>query len=225
MDEQWKPLIEAPNDYAVSNLGRVRRTSTRTRAKAGTILKASKSRDDYRTVGISIPGQNPINRRIHRLVWEAFHGPIPEGLVINHLNGDKTDNRLENLSCVSNSENVAHAFRDLGRRRPSEKLTTGDVVAMREARSAGAKLKDLAERFSITEACVGHVCTGKTWKHAEGPLTRMKAERARTRLSESAVREIVRRHQSGESSVALAQEYGVSDVSVLNWSRGRYRSS
>lgn len=225
MDEQWKPLIEAPNDYAVSNLGRVKRTSTRTRAKEGTILKASKSRDDYRTVGISIPGQKPINRRIHRLVWEAFRGPIPEGLVINHLNGDKTDNRLENLACVSNSENVTRAFRVLGRRRPSEKLTTDNVIAMREARSAGAKLKDLAKRFGVTEACVGHVCTGKTWKHARGPLTRMKAEKARIRLDETTVREITRRHRNGESSAALAQEYGVSDVSVLNWSRGRYRSS
>jgi len=39
----------------------------------------------------------------HRLVWEAANGPIPRGQVIHHLNGLKTDNRLENLAILSNS--------------------------------------------------------------------------------------------------------------------------
>ena len=36
----------------------------------------------------------------HRLVWEAAHGPIPSGFQIHHVNGVRTDNRLENLECV-----------------------------------------------------------------------------------------------------------------------------
>lgn len=47
----------------------------------------------------------------HRMIWESVYGPIPEGLQINHINGDKTDNRLENLDLVTQSENILHAYR------------------------------------------------------------------------------------------------------------------
>jgi hypothetical protein len=48
---------------------------------------------------------NPITKRKvpvrqHRLVWEAYHGPIPHRHVIHHKNGIKTDNRIENLECL-----------------------------------------------------------------------------------------------------------------------------
>ena len=42
---------------------------------------------------------------VHRLVWETFKGEIPEGLQIDHINNDRTDNRLKNLQLVTCSEN------------------------------------------------------------------------------------------------------------------------
>src|SRR5690348_7614449 len=53
---------------------------------------------------------------VHRLVWEAVNGPIPDGLQVNHINGVKTDNRITNLELVTGSENTKHAYR-LGLRR------------------------------------------------------------------------------------------------------------
>ena len=44
--------------------------------------------------------------RIHRLVWEKFVGPIPEGYVIHHRDNDPTNNALWNLDCVTQKENV-----------------------------------------------------------------------------------------------------------------------
>lgn len=42
----------------------------------------------------------------HRVIWYYFNGEIPEGTEIDHINGIKDDNRLENLRCVSHSENM-----------------------------------------------------------------------------------------------------------------------
>mgnify|MGYP002676368142 CR=1 FL=1 len=47
----------------------------------------------------------------HRAMWELFVGAIPEGKDINHKNGNKQDNRLENLEVVSRSQNLKHAVR------------------------------------------------------------------------------------------------------------------
>lgn len=48
-------------------------------------------------------------KRVHRLVWEAFKGPIPDRLEVNHKNLDRSDNRLENLELLTHRENVNHA--------------------------------------------------------------------------------------------------------------------
>ena len=47
---------------------------------------------------------------VHRAMWEAFMGPIPEGMEINHKNLDRADNRLENLELLTHRENIQHAI-------------------------------------------------------------------------------------------------------------------
>ena len=46
----------------------------------------------------------------HRMIWESVHGPIPDGMQINHKNGIKHDNRICNLEVVTPSENTKHAY-------------------------------------------------------------------------------------------------------------------
>jgi hypothetical protein len=45
----------------------------------------------------------------HRMVWSAMYGTIPEGKEVDHINGDKQDNRLENLRLVTRQENMRNA--------------------------------------------------------------------------------------------------------------------
>ena len=47
---------------------------------------------------------------VHRAMWEAFNGPIPEGMEINHKNLDRADNRLDNFELVTHRENIQHAI-------------------------------------------------------------------------------------------------------------------
>ena len=54
---------------------------------------------------------------LHRMLWEAFVGPIPGRLEINHKNLDRSDNRLENLELVTHQENILHAHEIYGEER------------------------------------------------------------------------------------------------------------
>lgn len=104
--EHWLPIPETEGHYEASNLGRVRSlsrvvTSPRgTRSIKGRILHPSRTRQGY--VSLPICGKR---RFVHALVLAAFVGPRPPGMVTRHLNGNKVDNRPENLAYGTHSEN------------------------------------------------------------------------------------------------------------------------
>lgn len=100
--EIWKTIIEYPN-YEVSSDGRVRNTKT------GRVLRSSMNKDGYQYVGLCLNG-NRKNHKIHRLVASIFI-PNPKNKPdVNHINGNKADNRIENLEWVNASENAKHAY-------------------------------------------------------------------------------------------------------------------
>lgn len=54
--------------------------------------------------------KNGKNYQLHRLIWETYKGEIPKSYIIHHINGNKKDNRIENLACISQAEhNIIHA--------------------------------------------------------------------------------------------------------------------
>ena len=63
----------------------------------------------YKQIKLRLNGSR-YNRYIHRLIWETFNGSIPDGYEINHINHDKSDNRLVNLELVTHSDNLHKAF-------------------------------------------------------------------------------------------------------------------
>lgn len=111
----------------------------------------------------------------HRLVWQHLHGDIPEGLVINHINGRKGDNRPDNLEVASYSRNAAHAYRVLGvnpqhgQHNPMAKLSPSDVAEVRAALARGEKATDLAARFGVRFQHIYRISSGERWGHLANP--------------------------------------------------------
>ena len=101
--EVWRPILGFELLYQASNFGRIKSL------KYGKekILKPRLGKRGYQMVQLYKDGKGK-NYRIHRLVYEAFNDKIPKGLVVNHLNEIKTDNRLENLEICTNKENINH---------------------------------------------------------------------------------------------------------------------
>lgn len=65
----------------------------------------------YYVVTLVISAQRKVQRKVHHLVAEAVWGPMPEGMQVNHVDGDKLNNNANNLEYVTPTENMQHALR------------------------------------------------------------------------------------------------------------------
>lgn len=123
----------------------------------------------YKAVNVHDGMRNRLER-VHRLVVEAFFGLIPEGMVVNHKDGDKAHNHYTNLEIFSYKENNAHAKAtglngNRGEKSHYARLTEAEVIAMYHAYKAGATGKELATKYKIGVPTVYAIMNGRRWKH------------------------------------------------------------
>ncbi len=175
--ENWESIEGYDGLYEVSDLGRVRSLISSFKHPNGCILKFQ-TYTRYALVGLVRDGRSK-KHYIHRLVAQAFKG-IPRGEEVNHLNGDKLDNRLSNLEVCDHKRNVAHAWendllpmppKSQGSANGRATITEQDALTIWQRLLDGDNPTELARELKISRNVVYDIKRRRKWGHIlpEGP--------------------------------------------------------
>lgn len=129
--------------------------------KNGGILKPSLRRDGYYFITPCINSKTKMVT-VHSAVMAAFVGARPVGYEINHKDGNKINNRLDNLEYCTPSENSRHAKSVLNKRC---KLSADNVKEIRDLLAGNISRKRIAETFSVSISVIDHIATGYSWSY------------------------------------------------------------
>ena len=107
---------------------------------------------------------------VHQLVLETYDGERPSDRhVSRHLNGNKLDNRIENLRWGTQVENCAdrarHGRNNEGERHHLSKLKVEDVKKIKSLLDSGHTCEEIAEMFNVVNGTIWFIKNGRTWKH------------------------------------------------------------
>ena len=162
--EAWKTVKDYEGLYEVSNFGRVK-SKKRTTTQGG-ILNPSKGKC-YLYITLCKNGIKK-TKMVHKVVVDSFHG-VNEGMEVNHRNGVKTDNELDNLEWITKSGNAVHSLKyGLRGLRPVKQIAKdGTLIRVWSSiisAARGLKIYD----SSIVRCCKGktETCGGFLWKYA-----------------------------------------------------------
>ena len=172
-EEVWKKVVGYESYYEVSNLGNVKSfdryipTRTGSGKQNGRILKLQKSVKGYLMSCLCVD-KKKFNTGVHRLVAMAF---LPNPLnkeQVNHINGIKEDNRVENLEWCTGSENIKHSITNnlakfnYGEKHHMSKITDEQMKEILIKRELGYTLKQLSIEYKLSNVAVSNRI--KKWK-------------------------------------------------------------
>jgi hypothetical protein len=184
MLEVWKDVIGYEGLYQVSNFGNVKSLGNEFSRKER-LLKLSFQSKGYLTVVL----QKDTKRKmvlVHRLVAEHFIPNINNKPQVNHINGIKTDNRLENIEWVSHRENLDHAIENnlvlKGDKNPTSKLKENEVITIHDFLFKGVCIEVLSKRYNIAFDIISGIRSGRYWKYLK--LPKIKGRASKTSLED-----------------------------------------
>lgn len=176
--EMWKKIRCLNGEYEVSNIGNIRstfniviRSNGWRHTRVSKVLKPATTKDGYRRVGVCV-NKKLKTFNVHRLVaLEFIENPLNKAEV-NHINGIKDDNRVDNLEWVTRQENLKHcidnklqtAFK--GEEIGNSKLKEYQVLEIRNKfiPRIYSRVK-LAKEYNVSEATIKDILQKRTWKH------------------------------------------------------------
>ena len=178
--EVWKAMPEHEDMFEVSTLGRVRSIDrwvacgSGIRFVRGRVMKQTADTHGY--MGVVRYAKPKFQRiRVHRKVAEAFIPAVEGKPIVNHRNGDTSDNRVENLEWCDLSENWRHAYEtglmDVARpgsNKGNRPVFTKDQISeIKKRLKTGESLSSIARSYSVLPTNIWRIRHGRTWSWLE----------------------------------------------------------
>ncbi len=172
--ERWLPVVGWVGFYEVSDRGRVRSLTRQvshyaggTRAQYGRVLKQSPK--NYPQVDLCGDGKRNMTY-VHRMMLLVFVGPCPEGMETRHLDGDPSNNSLDNLrwgtTAEQNADRSKHGTLPQGGAHWRAKVTEAQVLEIRRLHAEGGWTHErLGKRFGVCAGSIGYIVRRDTWRH------------------------------------------------------------
>ena len=168
--EKWKPINGFEDCYSISSLGRIRRNKPNPYTTVNKILAPSLTSRGYcHTTLCDYPKRKTIS--IHCIVAEHFISKRPNGLIINHKNGIKTDNNVNNLEYVTCSENIQHYHKFLNKKsmkgiKKPHRVNIKQKNIIKNKYNNGITQKQLALEYDVSIVTIWRIIHSriKKWK-------------------------------------------------------------
>lgn len=160
MKELWRNIDGYKGMYQVSSFGRIRSY----KYNLPRILKPRVNSRGYKYINLSQDGKYR-SFTIHRIVARYFLGK--NNLTVNHKNGNKLNNCVENLEWITREENVNHAKENglylKGEKNGRSKLTERDVKIIRYKSSKGRSIRFLSREFGVSRPVIDRIIKKINW--------------------------------------------------------------
>lgn len=183
-EEIFKEIPGYEDKYKISNLARVRSTvghglnNKESKNYGGKFRTPCHDGDGYHILTLCDGKRNSKTAKMHRLMAQNWI-PNPLNLKeVNHLNGIRDDNRIENLEWTTTIENIRHSYKiGLPRKKADKssaargsqqgcaKLKEEDVPIIKQMRKEGLTYSKIASKFGVSIQPIYQICKGKGWKH------------------------------------------------------------
>jgi len=179
VSEEWKDIKDYKGSYQVSNLGEVKSVSRFIKHNSsftGKIKTKEITLKKYNRKGMysEVYLYSDIIKRkrfdVHRLVAVAFIKNPESKKEVNHIDGNKHNNEVNNLEWVTRKENSEHAIKTglhkcFGENNGRSKLKEKEVLLIRKLHKEGTLCFPLAEKFKVSWATINLIVKRKSWKH------------------------------------------------------------
>lgn len=167
--EIWRPVVGYEGIYEVSNLGNVRRLKIIDKKIIYNPVNQVYSKGwQYNSVHLHTTNKK-VTKLVHRLVAETFLVNLENKPEVNHIDGDKLNNKLSNLEWVTKSENCLHAQK-IGLRKTYSgdksrfrKLNSSQVKEIRNLLENKISYVNIANKFSVSKGCIWLIAANRTW--------------------------------------------------------------
>ena len=131
----------------------------------------NQNKQGYKEIMLYTNEQNRKHFKIHRLLLNTFN-PIEnsEDFQVNHKDGNKSNNNLQNLQWCTRSENLIHVFKNQlqsnkGEKNPSHKLKANEVEQICKKLEKHQTLQSIADEYGVTKGAIAHIKQHRSWIH------------------------------------------------------------